>query len=119
MLSNDDLAELIEAARDRVQHMAEGAPAAMGVVHVLNGLITMLREQEPADAGISEPVITPTREPRRRPVRASLDTPKPANPLLGAQYAGFFQNLIAQQKAPAGRQAPAEEPDETDEQTAD
>src|SRR5437762_14205388 len=107
MLSNDDLAELIESTRDRVQHMGEEAPAAMGVVHVLNGLITMLREQEPADADTSQPVIAPNRERRRRPVRTSLETPKPANPLLGEQYAGFFQNLIAQLIAPATRLAAA------------
>ena len=51
MLSNQDLAELLESTRDRVNLMGGDAPSAVGVVGVLNGLITMLRDEVSSDAG--------------------------------------------------------------------
>jgi hypothetical protein len=46
----------------------------------------------------------------RRPVRESASPPKPANPLSSPQYAGFFNALIASQKAEPA--APQRESDE-------
>src|SRR5262245_37640070 len=54
MLSNDDLAELIESTRDRVRHMGGDTPAGAGIIQVLNGLITVLRDQVAAEAPAAE-----------------------------------------------------------------
>src|SRR4051812_15157805 len=141
MLSNEDLAELLESTRDRVHHMGGDAPAAVGVTRVLNGLITMLREdaadtsdvdgaqpqyENPVAYADPEPEAEPEPEPepepppvqqrRQLPVRLRRQQEeqakaKPANPLLSDQYAGFFSKLIADQKLP-DPQREAEEAEE-------
>jgi hypothetical protein len=132
MLNNDDLAELLESTRDRISHMGSDTPSAQGIVHVLEGLIAMLREQAPSSSSFQfesndqpgsespeEPQQAPQRAPRRN-VPARFRTQQreaesgAANPLLGPQYADFFKKLIADNK-PEMREAQdgeSEEPQE-------
>src|SRR4051812_40480103 len=121
MLSNEDLAELLESTRDRVKLMGGDAPTAVGVVVALNGLITMLRDEvvtddtaedeqadyaapsryaapEPEPEAEAEPAPEPQRRIPNRVRRQQQEQTKPANPLLSDQYAGFFNKLIADQK---------------------
>jgi hypothetical protein len=125
VLSNEDLAELLESTRQRIAHMGGDAPAAAGVAHVLDGLIAMLREQAPTSESLSPaeqapaPEVEPASEAElaaepepaqspRVPVRfrrQETDAAHP-NPLLRPQYSDFFKKLIADQKAPAKQDEP-------------
>jgi hypothetical protein len=132
MLSNEDLAELLESTRDRVQHMGGDAPAAVGVTRALDGLITMLRDQVQADEDAAQPTYVnpvddvepeakpeaepepepPVQQRRQIPVRLRRqqeEHKKPDNPLLSEQYAGFFNKLIADQKMPDAPRPAADE----------
>jgi hypothetical protein len=132
LLNNEDLAELLESTRQRIGHMGGDSPAAQGVAHVLDGMIAMLRDQAPTEAprvNATKTVETLADEesttdapapPARRvtPVRfRAQESSSASNPLLSPQYAGFFQKLVADQKAPAEVKSRQDESEADEEQS--
>jgi len=104
MLSSNDLAELIESTRDQVKHMGGDSPAAVGAVQVLNGLITVLRDQVSGEVVEPEPAASSAQQYAEEP--ASDESQSQAS---GEDVPGYLQHLRAQRRAGGGRRRPVRE----------
>src|SRR5947207_3464965 len=99
VLSNQDIAELLESTRNELQHIGSDSPTAAGVVRVLSGLIAMLREQSAEDdedtfsAGQS---TSEARSARVSEIEASMEheSEQPA-----AQVPGYLAHLRATRRS--------------------